>query len=128
MARTRLVLGDQFESHANIAEASRRGLQFAEMVWTNETKGEAVDRVRSLLRDNAIRLPKDESLRKELHSFSEIVRPSGTISYGARRWGHDDRVACILTAAMGDMAGLIPRSPLRPNRGARYDIGGVGWG
>ena len=49
-------------------------------------------------------------LVEEMVRLSEIIRPSGALSIGARS-GHDDRVACLLNVAMAQAALHLPGSP-----------------
>ena len=55
--------------------------------------------------------PEAESLRRELLGFEERISPGGALTYGARRGGHDDRVALLLNAAMAEETFLLEGSP-----------------
>jgi hypothetical protein len=76
------------------------GASFTEMPWTNTSKLQAVALLRRWLASGMILLPKHDRLRSELLAFQEKLTPSGAITYQARRSGHDDFVALLLTFAM----------------------------
>lgn len=105
------VIGDQRESLMLGSAFRRLGLEFTEIPWTSSNKERAVGTVRRWLADCALVLPEHEKLRLELLSFEERVSSSGAFTFGARGTGHDDYVAIVITAAMGDALGLIPGSP-----------------
>lgn len=113
------VLGDQYQQFFLTAGLARSRVAYVPMTWTTETKATAVARVRQLFREGTLVIePGDEAdaLRRELLTFQERILPSGIVSYGARRGGHDDRVALLLNAAMADTQGLLAGSPLQKRR------------
>jgi len=114
------VVSDQREELALDAEFRRERMAFHPIAWTNERKSQAVLRLRRLMAERAIIVPKDETLRRELLSFQERLTPSGMITFGARSSGHDDRVACILTALMAESEGLFwsPATATKRSRSA----------
>lgn len=113
----RLVFGDQYGAYLLEAGFARRGLRYVALPWTNESKASAVSQLRRWFRERSIVLDVDDdqgaALRRELLAFEERLLPSGLSSYGARRGGHDDRVALLLNLAIADAAGLLHGSPLR---------------
>lgn len=108
----RRIVGDQRESFFLTSEFMRHGLFFTELSWTNESKREAVTRLKRLFAEESLLLPEREKLRKELASYSERVTPSGNIVYSARGTGKDDEVSLLLTFAMAELEQLVPGSPL----------------
>ncbi len=108
----RHVVGDQREQLMLSAEFSARGFVFRPLPWTNANKATAVETVRAWMRDDRLVIPPTaEKMRAELLGFQERIAPSGFITYGARRGGHDDFAALLLTSAIADADGLISGSP-----------------
>ena len=116
-AGVRQVFGDQREAFALEADFRRCGLRFTEYPYTSGSKASAVERVRRWLRDGTVIFKEHDRLRSELINFVEKPTPGGGFTFGARGSGHDDYCCLVLTAALADMAGDIPRSPLAQNRG-----------
>lgn len=116
-AGVRQVFGDQREAFALEADFRRCGLRFTEHPYTSGSKASAVERVRRWLRDGVVIFKEHDRLRSELINFVEKPTPGGGFTFGARGSGHDDYCCLVLTAALADMAGDIPRSPLAQNRG-----------
>lgn len=109
----RVAVSDAREELALQSGFRRRGIRYVRLPWTNESKGAAVARLRRLLAERTIVFsPKDTALLKELQGFQEKILPSGAFTYGARRAGHDDRVAVVLTALMAEREGLLSGSPI----------------
>jgi hypothetical protein len=108
--------GDQREALMLTSSFSERGILYAPLAWTATSKPPAVERVRELLRDGSLSLESSDQLRKELLSFEEKVNPNGQITFSARRSGHDDLVALLITAAMAEAEGAFPASPVYPRR------------
>lgn len=106
------VLGDQRESAALKAIFRQHNVALREMTWTASSKPRAVARVRRWLLEQRLAIPPDhDRTRHELLSFEERVNTSGDFTFGARGSGHDDFVALLLTAALGDEAGALAGSP-----------------
>lgn len=105
------VFSDQRESFALESLFRSKSLRFAPLPWTNANKAQAVERVRRWLADGFLQLPEHETLRRELHAFSEKYTPSGSLTFGARAGGHDDFVALLLTTAIAELEGLLPDDP-----------------
>lgn len=120
-AGVRTVVADQREELLLRAGIERRGLKYRALVWGNPSKVEAVSSLRRWLADGRLSVPECEPLRRELLGFEEKLTPSGSPTFGARRGGHDDYVALLLTSAMAESEGLISSSPHRssPFRGMR---------
>jgi hypothetical protein len=108
--------GDQRERLMLTAQFAQHGIRYVPIDWTGTSKPLAVERVRGWLRDDAISLEKNDKLRAELASFEEKILPSGQLSFSARRGGHDDRVALLITAAHAEAEGGIPASPAFQSR------------
>lgn len=123
--RIRKVFSDQKDEYSLSAEFARVGLSFTSFAWTNANKATAVSRLRKMMRDGTLALPHDEALRRELDAYSERLTPSGAITYSARGSGKDDRVATLITAAIADVEGHVPSSPIRKPRGCIES--GAGW-
>jgi hypothetical protein len=117
------VVGDQRESFFLGSEFSRHDLQFREITWTNQSKIEAVTRLKRLFAEGAIVLPDRPKLRKELASYSERITASGSLTYSARGTGHDDEVSLLLTFAMAELERLVPGSPIHFGAG-RHEASG----
>lgn len=110
----RSAFGDQRDALACYGECSRRGLKYDSIPWTNEGKRGAVDVLRDWLRRGVLVLPEHDRLRREMIALETKITPSGYEVTAARRRGHDDHIAIVLTAAMAETAGLLPMSPHRP--------------
>ena len=121
--KTRKVYGDQFSQFALAESFSRNGLAYMSVPWTNELKVQAVTHLRTWLRDRTIIIapgPEAQKLKTELLRFEERLLPSGYTAYGARRGGHDDRVALLLLTAALDVMSAFSGSPSGINR-KRYE-------
>jgi hypothetical protein len=115
----RHVIADQHQSFALASAFARHSLALLVQQWTVESKGEALLRLRTLLRDRQLVIepgPEGEALVKELLNLQETIRPSGSIGLGARR-GHDDRAAAVLSLCMADSVGMLGGSPAEPQSG-----------
>jgi len=110
----RHVHSDQRESLFLGTALEKRKLIFHAHTWTSASKPEAVAIVRRWLADGALWLPEHDHLRRELLAFEERIAPSGQLTFGARRGGHDDFTALVLTLAHAEMALELPKSPLKP--------------
>ena len=119
----RSVFADQRESLMLASAFSKRKLSYEVCDWTSASKPEAVERVRTWLRDGTIALCKHDRLRTELLAFEERITPSGAFTFGARGSGHDDYVALLLTTALAEIAGsLVAHTPLIIPTAARRAI------
>ncbi len=118
----RSAFGDQRDALACYAECSRRGLKYDSIPWTNEGKRGAVDVLRDWLRRGVLILPENDRLRREMIALETKITPSGYEVTAARRRGHDDHAALVLTAAMAETAGLLPMSPHRPKGPTRGTV------
>jgi hypothetical protein len=122
-ACARHVVSDQFQGYALTSAFMPFGLQYTPQVWSVESKGEALIRLRAWLRDGTLAIePSDEgeALVKELLNLQETIRPSGSIGLGARR-GHDDRACALLSVAMADSVGFMAGSPIAKQNGLIVD-------
>jgi hypothetical protein len=113
------VHGDQFERFGLTSAFATIGLPYFPHVWTQPMKEQATMRVRRWFADDIVALPRSEVLRTQLLCFSEIIAPSGAITFKGRRGGHDDYAMLLLLAAFVDMDGGLPGSPIAP-RGTAY--------
>jgi hypothetical protein len=108
------VHSDQFERFALASAIGKYGLPFIAHSWTAPLKERAVERVRQWLRDGALSLPVFDKLKKELLAFEERIAPSGALTFRGRQGGHDDHAMLVMLAALVDIEGQIPGSPLAP--------------
>jgi hypothetical protein len=112
-----VVVGDQRSEEFLRVEFGRYGMRFHPLPWTNPSKEAAVATIRRWMRDQTLVCAPHEGLRRQFHGFAEQLTPSGFVTYGARKGGHDDYAALVMTAAMADREHLIPSgaegSPLR---------------
>lgn len=100
------IHGDAFESFARESAFRLRKLRYIVHDWTNASKVDAIAKVREWLRDDSLVIEpgvEAERLRREMLAFQERISASGFLTYGARRGGHDDRVALLLNLAMADL-------------------------
>jgi hypothetical protein len=110
-----LVVADQFEAGALAAlfsQASRGRIRFRSLPWTAPSKAKAADRAERWMRERRIALPALETLRKQLHEYSERATKSGALVLGGRG-KHDDHAALVMTAAHASLAGLLDGDPDR---------------
>jgi hypothetical protein len=118
----RNIVSDQREALMLEAAFTDRGYKFTAYDWTNGNKAAAVGLIRGWFRDGAIIVAPHETMRKQLHAFSERFTTSGAITYGART-GHDDYAALLLTAAIADAEGALNMSPLATRKpSGRNDV------
>ncbi len=76
-------------------------------------------RLRRLLADDAILLPRSAKLKEQFLAYRETITDGGTIRYSGKSAGPDDLVAVLLTAAAAELEGGLPRSPLERRKGKR---------
>lgn len=106
------IHSDQFERYALASAFAKHGIAFRPWTWTQPLKERAVERVRQWLRDDMICLPKHDRLKSEILAFEERIAPSGALTFRGRQGGHDDYVMLIMLAALVDIEGGLPGSPL----------------
>lgn len=106
----KVVIADQRDEFTLSSMFATKRLKYIAIDWTNASKGTAVERLRRWFTEQMIQLPDDQSLRDQLKKFEEKYTPSGNITYAARGSGHDDRVALLLTTAMAEIQGHLPRA------------------
>ncbi len=122
--RAQAVIGDGYQRFFLAAGLARHRLGYIALDWSSGSKASSVARLKQVLREDRVIIhPGEEArkLRRELIEFQERILPSGIVGYGARRGGHDDRVALLLNAAMADVEGILHGSPLRRPR-ERFDV------
>lgn len=113
--RARLTFCDQYEYSSLSVLLKRAGLRPYEQTWTATTKSRAVDRLERMLRDNQIRLPASDILRRQLLEYSEKITRSGAITYSGRG-RHDDYAQVLVTLAMASVSGQLPGDPFGMDR------------
>jgi hypothetical protein len=109
---------DQFEKYSLASEFAKRNIPFTAHTWTGPLKERAVERVRGWLRDDTLCLPKHDRLKTELLQFEERIAPSGALTFRGRQGGHDDYAMLVMLAALVDIEGGLPGSPI--TRRTRY--------
>ena len=110
-----LAHGDQFAAWSWESDFRRHGVRYVSHNWDNPSKGEAIVRLRQMIRERTLIIEPGEhadALVDESRRFVEKILPSGLSSFGART-GHDDRVMCLLLAARVDSEAGLKGSPLR---------------
>jgi hypothetical protein len=114
------VLSDQFDSYSLDALIQREGLTLRPMPWTSQVKLQAVQRVKRWLNDESVIFAQHDRLRRELLAYEERVGANG-ITYGgsAPDGKHFDLLSCVLTTAVGEIAGELFGSPIRKGSGFR---------
>jgi hypothetical protein len=115
----RVVTGDQHGDWGLSTLFRRYGCRYAPIPLNNANKAAAVVRLRRLLADGQIAfLARDEKLEKELITYKEIIRATGTISYSGKQSKRtDDRVGAMIAAIVGEAEGLMVDSPARTELG-----------
>lgn len=122
VARThgiRVAHSDQRESLFLTTALSQRSITLHCHTWTNPSKAAAVALLRRWLADGTLSLPPSANeMKRELLAFEEVISPaSGMLTFGARRGGHDDYVALLITLAHAELnpETRLPRSNLGPH-------------
>lgn len=105
--------GDQRESLMIRAAFARHGLKYVVHDWSNTAKVVAVERLRRWMKEGALAIEEHDRMRRELLAFEEKITASGALTFGGRG-AHDDFVALLITAAIADSRGLIPRGEQAP--------------
>lgn len=108
------AIGDQFQSFFLESACKKHGVTYKQVTWSNTSKMSAITTLRRWMRAKMIAIepgPEGEALRQELLGFEEKLSPSGILTFGARRGGHDDRVALLINAAMAEAQFLLEGSP-----------------
>ncbi len=108
------AVGDSYQSFFLESACKKHGVTYKQLVWSNTSKVAAITTLRRWMRARMIAIepgPEGESLRQELLGFEEKLSPSGILTFGARRGGHDDRVALLINAAMAESQFLLEGSP-----------------
>jgi hypothetical protein len=114
------VHSDQFERFSLASMVGAHGVAFIPHTWTAPLKERAVERVRGWLRDGTLLIRehategKHEQVRKELLAFEERIAPSGALTFRGRQGGRDDFAMLVMLAALVDIEGQLPGSPIGP--------------
>jgi hypothetical protein len=108
----KVVYSDQFEKFSLASAFAKYGLAFRPHTWTAPLKERAVEHVRRWLSDGVLVLPNHARLKHELLDFQERISGTGALTFQGRRGGHDDHVMLIMLAALVDIEGGLPGSPL----------------
>jgi len=106
------IHSDQFERFALDSAIRQHGYPFFPHTWTAPLKERAVERVRGWMRDDVLCLPRHDKLKSELLAFEERIAPSGALTFRGRQGGHDDFAMLVLLAALVDIEGGLPGSPI----------------
>lgn len=121
------IVGDQ---HSSMFLEQRfnalTDLRFKSVNYTNATKTEAVDMLRTLLAGRGVILPNNAELKRQLNGFNERITKTGLLTFGGRK---DDLVAVLLTSLIADSQRLLSGSPYRASTvrsyGAGFSMGGI---
>jgi hypothetical protein len=116
-----LVYGDDYMALVLQSAYAKYRLAYTPQKWTVESKADALLQVRDWIANGALvieQTSEGHALADEMIRLSEIIRPSGGISIGART-GHDDRWACLANVALAQAALMLPGSPIRQDRRLR---------
>jgi hypothetical protein len=116
------VFGDQREALLLKMSFRRAGLSFHELTWTSSSKPRGIARLRRLLLEGSIALPRHTQLRKEMLSLEERIDSSGQISFSGAHTG--DHLATLITLMLADEERLLVGSPLTVTTAAG---GGTAW-
>lgn len=115
---------DNYQGYALQSLYAKHRIAYCVQTWSNESKQLALGRMRTWAKDSSLAIyPSAEGERTvmELCNLTQVIRPSGALSVGARRGGHDDRAALIINLAMADGEGALAGSPIRKTS-ACFDI------
>ena len=113
---------DGFEQLMIADLVRREGLRPRVLAWSQSRKTEAVDRLRTLLVDRLVALPRHAALKQELLRYRARATPGGAFSYVvAGGAGHGDHASCLLLAMRADLDGYVDRSPHAVSR-VRHEI------
>ncbi len=108
------AVGDSYQSFFLESACKKHGVSYKQLIWSNTSKVAAITTLRRWMRARMIAVepgPEGEALRQELLGFEEKLSPAGVMTFGARRGGHDDRVALLINAAMAESQFLLEGSP-----------------
>ncbi len=108
------AVGDSYQSFFLESACKNHGVSYKQLIWSNTSKVLAIATLRRWMRARMIAVEpglEGEALRQELLAFEERLSPAGTMTFGARRGGHDDRVALLINAAMAESQFLLEGSP-----------------
>ena len=117
----KMIHGDQYQQYPISSAFAKHGLAYIAHNWTNESKIDAVARLRTILRDDMLlieRTSEGDKMRRQLCGLEEKVSAAGSLTYGGRRATHDDYAAVCLTLAMADAEGGVAGSPIRRGHGS----------
>lgn len=90
----RTVFGDQREEAALKSLFAQRELQLKSYAWTEQSKDDAVQLLRRLMRERRLSLPEHPKLRAELIGMKARLVPSGRIRYETNGL---DYASCLIT-------------------------------
>ncbi len=117
----RHAFGDSYLGVALVDEFVAHHVEYTPLDWSTRSKTDAVAHLRHLMAERRLYIPSHWiALKKQMLRYSEIILPSGALKYSGRRQGHlDDQVSALLSLAMADAEGLVPRRRRGPARGTR---------
>ena len=105
--------GDQGEASLLLAGLPKSGIRYHSVPFTQQNKASAVTRIRRLMRGKQLALSPHETLRKQLHTYTEKLS-NGRASYAGRGSGVgvDDFASLVVLAGIVEAEKLLPGSPI----------------
>ncbi len=98
------VFGDQREEASLRALFANEGVRFTSYAWTEQSKDDAVMRLRRLMREGMLCLVEHPTLRRELTTMKARLLPSGRTRYETNGL---DFASALITLAHGIVAGRV---------------------
>ena len=119
---------DNFEAFGFESLLARHHIKLEAYSWGGQAKPKAIARLRRMLAEGAVSFERNETLRRQLLAFEEVVTPNGIRFAGKDpTGGHFDLVSAVLTGVMAEQQGALTGSLTRRTQSfAQYGAGDFG--
>jgi hypothetical protein len=109
-----VVFADDYMGEMAKSFARERGLEWRALPWSSPSIQDQFAVLRQWLRDGDLAIEdtaEGHALVGEMVGLSEVIRPSGALTFNARRGQRDDRAACLRSIAQAQAELILP-SPI----------------
>ncbi len=112
------AFSDNFEAFGFESLLARHHIKLEAFSWAGAAKPKAIARLRRMLSEKAISFDRNETLRRQLLAFEEVVTANGIRFAGKDpTGGHFDLVSAVLTGIMAEQQGALTGSLVRKTHG-----------
>jgi hypothetical protein len=110
---TRVVFGDQREEASLRSLFAQRQINFVPYAWSIQSKDDAMQRLRQLLRARKLSLCEHENMRRELVGLKARLMPSGKVQYATNGRDYASALITLMHAHVDGQVGCTERRDTR---------------